>query len=49
VLVIGTDQRITSGPAALTYRGQRLEIEIGPEKVEYVLREGECLVFRHET
>jgi alpha,alpha-trehalose phosphorylase len=33
----------------VTYRGQRLEIEIGPEKVEYVLREGECLVIRHET
>jgi alpha,alpha-trehalose phosphorylase len=33
----------------VTYRGQRLEIEIGLEKVEYVLREGECLVIRHET
>jgi len=33
----------------MTYRGQRLEIEIGLEKVEYALREGECLVIRHET
>ncbi len=33
----------------LTYRGQRLEVEIGLEKVEYALREGECLVIRHET
>jgi alpha,alpha-trehalose phosphorylase len=33
----------------VTHRGQRLEIEIGPEKVEYALREGECLVIRHET
>jgi alpha,alpha-trehalose phosphorylase len=33
----------------VTYRGQRLEIEIGLEKVEYALREGECLMIRHET
>src|SRR6476660_1539811 len=33
----------------LTYRGQMLEIEIGLEKVEYALREGECLVICHET
>jgi alpha,alpha-trehalose phosphorylase len=33
----------------VTYRGQRLEIEIGLDKVEYALREGECLVIRHET
>jgi alpha,alpha-trehalose phosphorylase len=33
----------------LTYRGQRLEVEIGMEKVEYRLTEGECLVIRHET
>jgi alpha,alpha-trehalose phosphorylase len=33
----------------LTYRGQMLELEIGPENVEYALREGECLVIRHET
>jgi alpha,alpha-trehalose phosphorylase len=33
----------------VTYRGQRLEVEIGQEKVEYALREGECLVIRHET
>jgi alpha,alpha-trehalose phosphorylase len=26
-----------------------LEIEIGLEKVEYALRDGECLVIRHET
>jgi alpha,alpha-trehalose phosphorylase len=34
---------------AVTYRGQLLEIEIGIEKVEYALREGERLVIRHET
>jgi alpha,alpha-trehalose phosphorylase len=33
----------------VTYRGQRLEIEIGQDKVEYALREGECLVIRHEA
>jgi alpha,alpha-trehalose phosphorylase len=33
----------------LTYRGQMLEVEIGVEKVQYALREGECLVIRHET
>ena len=33
----------------VTYRGHRLEIEIGLEKVEYSLREGKCLVIRHET
>ncbi|MDR3534261.1 MAG: glycosyl hydrolase family 65 protein [Rhodopila sp.] len=32
----------------LTYHGQRLEIEIGVESVEYTLREGERLVIRHE-
>jgi alpha,alpha-trehalose phosphorylase len=32
----------------LTYHGQRLEIEIGLERVEYTLREGERLVIRHE-
>ena len=26
-----------------------LEVEIGIDKVEYALREGECLVIRHET
>jgi alpha,alpha-trehalose phosphorylase len=26
-----------------------LEVEIGVEKVEYTLREGNCLVIRHET
>jgi alpha,alpha-trehalose phosphorylase len=33
----------------VTYRGQLLEVEIGLEKAEYVLREGERLVIRHET
>ena len=33
----------------VTYRGQMLEVEIGFEKVEYTLREGESLVIRHET
>jgi alpha,alpha-trehalose phosphorylase len=33
----------------LTYRGQMLEVEIGVEMVTYALREGECLVIRHET
>jgi alpha,alpha-trehalose phosphorylase len=33
----------------VTYRGQTLEVEIGIDKVEYALREGECLVIRHET
>jgi alpha,alpha-trehalose phosphorylase len=33
----------------VTYRGQRLEVEIGVEKVEYALREGECLTIRHES
>jgi len=32
----------------VTYRGQMLEVEIGLDKVEYALREGECLVIRHE-
>ena len=32
----------------LTYRGQVLEVEIGPETVQYSLREGEHLVIRHE-
>ena len=32
----------------LTYRGQMLEIEIGLDKVEYALREGERLLIRHE-
>jgi alpha,alpha-trehalose phosphorylase len=32
----------------LTYRDQMLEVEIGQEKVEYTLREGESLVIRHE-
>ena len=32
----------------VTYRGQMLEVDIGLEKVEYVLRQGECLLIRHE-
>ena len=33
----------------VTYRGQLLEVEIGLEKVEYALREGDRLAIRHET
>jgi alpha,alpha-trehalose phosphorylase len=33
----------------LTYCGQMLEVEVGVEKVEYALREGECLVICHEA
>jgi len=33
----------------VTYRGQMLQVEIGLEKVQYALREGECLVIRHGT
>jgi alpha,alpha-trehalose phosphorylase len=33
----------------VTYRGQMLDVEIGLETVTYALREGECLVIRHET
>jgi alpha,alpha-trehalose phosphorylase len=33
----------------VTYRGQVVEVEIGVETVKYSLREGECLVIRHET
>ena len=33
----------------VTYRGQMLQVEIGLEKVQYALREGERLVIRHET
>ena len=33
----------------LTYRGQKLEVEIGMEQVEYALREGERLTIRHEA
>jgi alpha,alpha-trehalose phosphorylase len=32
----------------VTYRGQRLEVEIGLGKVEYALRAGESLLIRHE-
>jgi alpha,alpha-trehalose phosphorylase len=41
------DNAILRFPA--TYRGQMLEVEIGDEKVEYTLRQGEALVIRHET
>jgi alpha,alpha-trehalose phosphorylase len=33
----------------VTYRGQVLDVEIGLEKVEYNLREGNFLLIRHET
>ena len=33
----------------VTYRGQTLQVELGFEKVEYALREGEHLVIRHEA
>lgn len=33
----------------VTYRGQRLEIEIGHDEVEYTLLEGERLTIRHEV
>jgi alpha,alpha-trehalose phosphorylase len=33
----------------VTYRGRMLEVEIRLEEVEYALRQGECLAFRHET
>jgi alpha,alpha-trehalose phosphorylase len=33
----------------VTYRGRMLEVEIGVEKVEYALCEGDRLVIRHET
>jgi alpha,alpha-trehalose phosphorylase len=33
----------------LTWRGQVLEVEIGVQKVEYTLREGDSLMIRHET
>jgi alpha,alpha-trehalose phosphorylase len=41
------DNAILRFPVA--YRGQMLEVEIGMEKVQYTLREGESLVVRHET
>jgi alpha,alpha-trehalose phosphorylase len=33
----------------VTYRGQRMEVEIGQERVEYALRDGEDLAIRHEN
>ena len=33
----------------LTYRGQRLEIELGVDTVQYTLREGDGMLLRHET
>jgi alpha,alpha-trehalose phosphorylase len=32
----------------VTHRGQRLDVEIGLEKVEYALRAGESILIRHE-
>jgi alpha,alpha-trehalose phosphorylase len=32
----------------VTHRGQMVEVEIGLEKVAYTLREGECVMIRHE-
>ena len=34
---------------SVTYHGQRLEVEIGLEKVEYALCEGDRLVIRHDA
>lgn len=33
----------------VTFRGQMLEVEIGGDRVEYTLREGESLAIRHEN
>jgi alpha,alpha-trehalose phosphorylase len=33
----------------VTYRGHTLDVEIGLSEVQYTLRDGESLVFRHET
>ena len=33
----------------VTYRGQMLDVEISAQQVQYTLREGECLLIRHET
>jgi alpha,alpha-trehalose phosphorylase len=33
----------------VTYRRQMLEVEIGLERVEYTLREGECLTIHHQA
>ncbi len=33
----------------VTCRGQMLDIEIGVQQVQYTLRDGECLLIRHET
>lgn len=32
----------------VTYRGQMVEVKIGLERVEYALRDGGGLLFRHE-
>lgn len=32
----------------VTYRGQLLEVQVGPDNVQYALREGERVVIRHE-
>jgi alpha,alpha-trehalose phosphorylase len=33
----------------VTWRGQMLQVTVGVDQVEYALREGERLVFRHEA
>jgi len=33
----------------VTYRGQMLEVEVGPQTVTYQLLEGDNLVIHHET
>jgi alpha,alpha-trehalose phosphorylase len=33
----------------LTYRGQTLEVEIGPGQAQYTLRQGHAMVIRHKT
>ena len=33
----------------LTYRGQMLQVEVGPGRVEYTLCEGQAIAIRHET
>jgi alpha,alpha-trehalose phosphorylase len=33
----------------LTYRGQTLEVEIGPGQAQYTLRQGQAMVIRHKT
>jgi alpha,alpha-trehalose phosphorylase len=44
-------RRAPEDNATLRFPGRRpmLDVEIGIDKVEYALREGGCLVIRHET